>query len=292
VNAALDSGRPAAEVREITLDATLDALPLMLGDPDRLQQVFSNLTTNAIKFTPKGGTIRVRAWREGDQIQVSFEDDGCGIDPAFIPHVFDRFRQADAGSARRQGGLGLGLAIVDHIVGLHEGTVTARSKGLGQGSTFVVTLPVRPVSEEVRALAKPHPVGSRAGAILRGMKILLVDDEADSRDFLSQVLGAAGAHVMCAASCAEALDRFARSRPDVLLSDIGLPGEDGYSFIRQVRALDKERGGTIPALALTAYTRPEDAARARDAGFDMHVPKPIEPLEVVGVVAQLALLRR
>jgi PAS domain S-box-containing protein len=291
VNAALDSARPAAEAREIQLEATLAPVLLMLGDPNRLQQVFSNLTTNAIKFTPKGGTIRVGAERQGDQIQIRFEDDGCGIDPDFLPHVFDRFRQADSGSTRRQGGLGLGLAIVDHIVRLHEGTVVANSLGVGRGSTFVVTLPIRPVLEEALAPASPQP-GARVDAILRGMKILLVDDEADSRDFLSQVLGAAGAHVICAASSAEALDRFARSRPDVLLSDIGMPGEDGYSFIRQVRALDKERGGTIPALALTAYTRPEDAARARDAGFDMHVPKPIEPLEVVGVVAQLALLRR
>jgi PAS domain S-box-containing protein len=292
VRAALDSARPAAEAKEVELEATFESVTPTEGDAERLQQVFSNLATNAIKFTPSRGKIRVDVRMEGEDIEVRFEDNGCGIDPEFIPHVFDRFRQADPNAGRREGGLGLGLAIVQHIVGLHDGTVAAKSSGAGQGSTFVVTLPVRegPL-EETPISPSQAAMSSRASSILRGLKVLLVDDEPDSRDFLSQVLGSAGADVMSAGTSRDALDMFVREPPDVLLSDIGLPGEDGYSFIRQVRALAKERGGTIPALALTAYTRPEDAARAREAGFDMHVPKPIEPFEVVSVVAHLGQLR-
>jgi CheY-like chemotaxis protein len=226
------------------------------------------------------------------RIEIRVDDDGCGIDPAFLPHVFDRFRQADASTTRRQGGVGLGLAIVDHIVRLHEGTVAASSPGIGRGSTFVVTLPVReaPASEHYKRTA-PTPWAGTA-SILRGRKILLVDDEVDSRDYVTQVLTSAGADVTSVASSKDALDALAHVRPDIVLSDIGLPGEDGYAFIRQVRARSRDEGGMVPALALTGYARPEDAARAREAGFDMHVPKPIESSALVGVVARLALARR
>jgi len=228
---------------------------------------------------------------------MAVRDTGRGIDPDFLPHVFDRFRQADSTTSRAQTGLGLGLAIVHHIVELHDGRITANSAGLGQGSTFSVTLPVRempaPQIQTRRATPPPGRSEPTVGAgTLHGVKVLLVDDEADSRDFLTQVLGSAGGEVISAASCAEAIDIFARSPPDVLLSDIGLPGEDGYSLIHAIRALPHDKGGRVPAAALTAYTRPEDASRALEAGFDLHVPKPIEPFEVIGVVADLAQLHR
>jgi len=282
---ALESIRPVAEAKGIDLDAALESVPMTVGDPDRLQQVVSNLLTNSIKFTAKGGRVRIFVRMVGGWIEIRVEDDGCGIDPDFLPRVFDRFSQADVTTARRQKGVGLGLAIVNHIVRLHDGTVTANSPGIGQGSTFLVTLPVReaPASEESAAA----PARTDTATLLAGTKVLLVDDEADSRDCLTQVLGSAGAEVVSVASSKDALRVFSRVRPDVLLSDIGLPGEDGYTLIRQIRAFSREQGGMIPALALTAYARREDAARAREAGFDVHIPKPIEPSALVEVVARL-----
>jgi PAS domain S-box-containing protein len=292
VAAALESMRPAAEAKGIDLEAALESVPMTMGDPDRLQQVVSNLITNSIKFTTRGGKVRIWVGTVGGRIEIRVDDDGCGIDPAFLPHVFDRFRQADASTTRRQGGVGLGLAIVDHIVRLHEGSVAANSPGIGRGSTFVVTLPVReaPALEDAKRTA-PTPWAGTA-SILGGRKILLVDDEVDSRDYVTQVLASAGADVTSVASSKDALDVLAHVRPDILLSDIGLPGEDGYAFIRQVRVRSRDEGGMVPALALTGYARPEDAARAREAGFDMHVPKPIEASALVGAVARLAHARR
>jgi PAS domain S-box-containing protein len=292
VDAAVESARPAAAIKEIELEDVPEPVPLTWGDTDRLQQVVSNLLTNAVKFTERGGKVRVCLKTVGDEIEIRVEDNGCGIDAGFLPYVFDPFRQADSSEARRQGGLGLGLAIVDHIVRLHDGTVAAHSLGVGRGSTFIVTMPVReaPTSEDVERAASA--VVPRAATRLRGLKVLVVDDEADTREYLVQVLRSAGTEVRSAASAKDAFYILAAWKPDVLLSDIGLAGEDGYSLIRKVRSLATEEGGMIPALALTAYTRPEDASLAREAGFDLVVPKPIEPFEVVDVVAQLAQLRQ
>jgi PAS domain S-box-containing protein len=294
VRAALEAVRQAAETNGVALEAALEDVPTTLGDPDRLQQVVWNLAMNAVKFTKTGGRIQVCTRSVDGAIEIQVRDNGRGIDPEFLPHVFDRFRQADSTAAQGQGGLGLGLAIVRHIVNLHEGSVSAESAGVGQGATFVVRLPVRSASpidvpDEAPSSGLVERPVSRS---LRGAKILVLDDDADSRDFLAQVLGSAGADVVSASSVRQALDVFEHSPPDVLLSDIGLSGEDGYSFIRAIRALPPDKGGNVAAAALTAYTRPQDAAHALASGFDVHIAKPIEPFEVVGIIADLVQLRR
>jgi CheY-like chemotaxis protein/anti-sigma regulatory factor (Ser/Thr protein kinase) len=292
VQGALEAVHPSALAKGVTLEQRLERVPTTLGDPGRLQQVVWNLAMNAVKFTPKGGTIAVDLRRVDGDIQIQVEDNGRGIDAEFLPHVFDRFRQAES-TARADGGLGLGLAIVHHIVELHDGRVTAESAGAGRGSTFTVRLPVRdsaqfgedtrdtPVSE----MPSPEPT---FGQVLRGVKVLVVDDESDAREFVAHVLGSAGAEVVAAASSAEAFELFRQSTPDVVLSDVGMPGEDGYSLIRAIRSLPREEGGAVRAAALTAYARPHDASHAREAGFDVHIAKPIEPFELVGIVAELA----
>jgi PAS domain S-box-containing protein len=292
VQTALEVVHPAAEAKGVRVEAVLQPVPITSGDPDRLQQVIGNLVTNAIKFTPAGGRIEVSVRSAGDGIDIQVRDTGRGIDAEFLPHVFDRFRQ---GNATTGGGLGLGLAIVRHIVQLHQGTVTAESEGVGHGSTFVVRLPVRSLpgladSPTPRAVDASAPQGTPA-RVLRGVRILVLDDDADSRELLGQVLGGAGAEVIGAPTFREAIDILEHSTPDVLLSDIALPGKDGYAFIREVRARPRDNGGSIPAAALTAYTRPQDASLAREAGFDVHVAKPVEPFEIVDVVADLVRLR-
>jgi CheY-like chemotaxis protein len=234
----------------------------------------------------------VRVSRVNGDIQIQVRDNGRGIDPQFLPHVFDRFRQADPAPARSQDGLGLGLAIVHHIIELHEGTVVAESAGPGQGATFTVRLRIRKPTPSRLSIDQPSPDDQKpatdAAKMLRDLKVLIVDDEDDVRDFLTQVLCAAGADVASAATAKDGLDLFHRLSPDVLLSDIALPGEDGYAFIREIRALSRDSGSTVRAAALTANARPEDAARALDAGFDMHIAKPVEPDELIGIVAGLA----
>jgi CheY-like chemotaxis protein len=270
----------------------------MSGDPNRLQQVVWDLLSNAIKFTPRAGHVGVSMHCHPDTCELAVRDDGAGIRPEFLPHVFDRFRQADGSSTRRHGGLGLGLAIVRHLVELHGGSVTADSAGEGQGATFTVRLPLavvregtgRPEGPEAprlhRAVANAHASDLVPG--LEGVRVLVVDDEADARELLQAVLRQSGAEVRAATSAREAIEMLRQWKPDVLVSDIGMPGEDGYALIRQVRSLPHKEGGSIPAAALTAYARSEDRLRALTSGFQTHVAKPVEPVELAAVVASLA----
>jgi len=289
IAAAIDSIRPAADAKKIRLASSLRARPVLVGDPDRLQQIFWNLLANAVKFTPAGGEVRVEVDQPGSKIVVRVADTGSGIAPEFLPYVFERFSQLDTSTRRVHGGLGLGLAIVRHLTELHGGTVKADSPGEGRGATFTVTLPVRAVQ------ARPSEAPSaRLGArpaleptSLAGIRVLVVDDEPDARELLAAVLGGAGAQVSTAASTREALAVIERERPDVLVSDIGMPEQDGYDLIEKVRALPADRGGTLPAAALTAYGRGEDRARAIAAGYHLHVPKPVMPEELIAVVATL-----
>jgi signal transduction histidine kinase/DNA-binding response OmpR family regulator len=292
VEAALDTIRPAAQARDIDLQTALDAgTGLVSGDADRLQQVVWNLLSNAIKFTPSGGRVHVRLVRIEPHVQLIVQDSGIGIDRDFLPHVFERFRQGDSSSTRPHGGLGLGLALVRDLVELHGGTVQASSAGRDQGSIFTVKLPVigtvRPPAPELRAAAPENATMAALAGSLRGVNVLLVDDEADARDLFKTVLEGSGARVTAVGSGAEAFSSFTTSPPDVIVSDIEMPEENGYDLIRRLRGLPAERGGRIPAAALTAYARAEDRMRALRAGFQHHVSKPVQPAELVAVVASL-----
>jgi PAS domain S-box-containing protein len=302
IEAAADSVRPAAEAKGIRLQVLLDpqAGPVS-GDADRLQQIVWNLLSNSIKFTPKQGRVQVRLERINSHVEIVVSDTGQGIAPDFLPHVFDRFRQADSTQTRAHGGLGLGLTIVRQLVELHGGTVQVESPGPGQGSTFTVSLPITVVhtSPEKRSGQgeRVHPraggeVGFGCPPELEGLRVLVVDDEEDARELIAAVLEQCGAEVALVASPAQALEALAQASPGempgVLISDIGMPGEDGYSLIQQVRALPPERGGRVPAVALTAYARAEDRIRVLSSGFQMHVPKPVEPAELLAIVASLS----
>ncbi len=294
IEAALDTARPAAEAKEIRLQSVLDpAAGPISGDSERLQQIVWNLLSNAIKFTPKKGRVHIRLERINSHIEITISDTGIGIKPEFLPYVFERFRQADSSSTRSYSGLGLGLAIVRHLVELHGGTVSVDSLGEGQGSTFTVMLPVIPVVRLETEEERVHPTVSKgvpfnSPPALNNLRVLVVDDEVDTRDFITAVLVECGAEVKAVASAAEALTEIKQWQPDVLVSDIGMPLEDGYSLIRKVRLLSPNQGGRIPAAALTAYARAEDRTRALQSGFQMHLPKPVEPAELVTVVASLA----
>jgi len=294
IEAALESVRPAAEAKAIQLQPLLDSRAGQVsGDPSRLQQVVWNLLSNAIKFTPRGGRVEVRLARVDSHLEIAVSDTGQGISPEFLPHVFERFRQADSSSTRAYGGLGLGLAIVRHLVELHGGTVHAESPGQGQGATFTVKLPLSPLRSSDYGLRNETAADAQSAtynspsAILEGLRVLLVDDDANTLEILSAVLAECGAQLLTAASAAEALKSLPQWKPDILICDIGMPGEDGYSLISKVRALAPEFGGQLPAVALTAYARAEDRRRALQAGFQIHVPKPVEPAELVTVVASL-----
>jgi signal transduction histidine kinase/ActR/RegA family two-component response regulator/PAS domain-containing protein len=286
---ALDTVRPAADARKIILEADLDPeLGVVVGDPDRLQQVIWNLLSNAVKFTDAGGRVTIQTARATSQIQIRVIDTGKGISRDFLPFVFERFRQGDAKMTRQFGGLGLGLAIVRHLVELHGGTIQAESEGEGKGSTFLVRLPVRALLPAAESAAREHalsepPPEPMDRDVLQGLRILVVDDEPDTRELVSTLLEGAGARTEVAASVAEALDAVARTKPDVVVTDIGMPGEDGYVFLKRLRAA----GQRMPAIALTAYARAEDRQRALSAGFQMHVAKPIEPKKLVTAVARL-----
>ena len=295
VVAAREAVEPAATAKGIELEFAYDlSAAAVLGDPDRLQQVFWNLLSNAVKFTPPGGRVSLSVARTGTWAEVVVSDTGEGIAPEFLPHVFERFRQADMGTTRQHGGLGLGLAIVRHLVEIHGGTVRAESAGRGHGSVFTVRLPLRggePVPQSRVAAtqsAVPEVAQPEQYRSLAGVRLLVVEDEPDTLTMLSLGLSMHGAEVATARSAAEGLTAFARTRPDVLISDIGLPETDGYDLIRQVRALPAEQGGRTPAVALTAYARTEDRLKALAAGYQMHVPKPVELTELVAVVADLA----
>lgn len=292
IQAAIDSVRPSAEAKGIRLREILDPLASPVsGDPNRLQQVVWNLLSNAIKFTPKGGKIDVLLQRVASHIEVIVHDSGAGIHHEFLPHVFERFRQADSSTTRKHGGLGLGLSIVKQLVELHGGTVRAESGGEGQGATFTVSLPIAPVRTTNN---REHPTTPKNGVIdceefdLNGVKVLVVDDEPDARELIRRVLDHCGAKVLLAANSTEAWAIVTTQKPDVIVSDIGMPEIDGYAFIRSVRALPAAEGGKTPAVALTAFARSEDRTRAMIAGYQIHIAKPIEPHELLATVASLA----
>jgi PAS domain S-box-containing protein len=291
VNAAVETVMPAAKARDITLKSQIESRAgFVLGDPARLQQVVWNLLSNAIKFTPPGGNVQILLQRMDSRLEISVIDTGQGIEAQFLPHVFERFRQADASAARRHGGLGLGLAIVKQLVELHGGTVRAQSAGLNQGANFVVSLPLHSTQTIV---GDGEPNGTPAVAAngdarrLAGVNVLLVDDEPDARELVTRVLQASGACVLSAGSGAEALAMRQQQRPDVLISDIGMPGMDGYELIRRMREGDDPKAERIPAVALTAFARSEDRTRALLAGFLVHISKPVQPSELVATVASI-----
>jgi PAS domain S-box-containing protein len=293
VEAALETARPAADAKAIRLQKVLDPGVTVSGDPGRLQQVFWNLLANAIKFTPKGGFVRVVMERVNSHVEVSVVDSGQGMKPEFVAHAFERFRQSDSAGARRTGGLGLGLSIVRNLVEMHGGTVTASSEGEGRGSTFVVHLPVVVVQPREaggeRVYPRPAITDARVdvgGVSLAGVRVVVVDDERDAREVVRRVLAGAGAEVATAASVAEAVDVVERFRPQVLVSDVGMPGEDGYELIRRLRMLGNGLEG-LRAVALTARARLEDRTRAMLAGYQIHLPKPTEPSELIVTVASL-----
>jgi signal transduction histidine kinase/ActR/RegA family two-component response regulator len=298
IEAAIEAVLPAAEAKGIVLEKSLPTdADAISGDPARLQQVVWNLLSNAIKFTPKGGRVEVRLESAGSHVGIFVSDTGDGIKPEFLPFVFDRFRQEDGTTSRRYGGLGLGLSIVRHLVELHGGTVRAESAGEGQGATFAVRLPLvaAPKSEGSdtgTAAAAQQPAVNTQRAVewpdkLDGLRVLVVDDEPDTLDLIKVLLAQCGAEVATARSSAEALGLFAEVAPDVIISDIGMPGEDGYELIRRVRELPPERGGRTPAVALTAYARAADRLRVLRSGYQMHVAKPVELAELVAVVANV-----
>ncbi len=295
IEAAMESVRPAADAKAIQLETRLEAQTgFVMGDPSRLQQVVWNLLSNAVKFTPHGGRIQLQLHDVDAHARITITDTGEGIRQEFLPYVFDRFRQADGSTTRMHGGLGLGLAIVRHLVELHGGTVGAESEGVGHGATFTITLPLSapaqesaPDGETERQLTTQESELEHL-ADLSGLRVLVVDDEADSLEFLSVSLAGCGAEIRAVSSAAEALYVLGQFQPDVLVSDIGMPQEDGYTLMRKVRALGPEHGGAIPAAAVTAYARTEDRMRALLAGFQTHIAKPVEPAELAAVVASLA----
>ncbi|HYY55893.1 MAG TPA: response regulator [Pyrinomonadaceae bacterium] len=299
IEAAIDSTRPAAEAKAIQFEVALDKTASRVsGDANRLQQVVWNLFSNAVKFTPEGGRVEVRLERSDGHAQITVRDTGQGINPQFLPFIFDRFRQADGTTTRKHGGLGLGLAIVRHLVELHSGTIKVHSDGVDKGATFTIVLPLKTAHRrlDTAGAAAETPMlvtGSgnhtfQCAPVLDGLRIMIVDDEADTRDMIAAALKQCGAEVKGCESAAEAMAALQSWEPDLLISDIGMPEEDGYSLIKKVRQLDEQRYGQIPAVALTAYASPEDRIRILSAGFQMHVAKPVEPEELVTIIANIA----
>lgn len=293
VSSALEIVGPMADARGIVIESQVgrDAVAVF-GDADRLQQVVWNLASNAIKFTPKGGRVGVRVDGDGAAVQLQVTDTGQGISPQFLPYIFDRFRQADSSSTRKHGGLGLGLAIARHLVELHGGTLKAESAGEGLGASFTMTLPVRAVQVGSRDSGVSRPADAAPAreantSALGGLRVLVCDDEADARELIAAVLAAYGAQVRAAGSAFEVIASFAEFKPHVLVSDIGMPGIDGYGLMRHIRNLSVEQGGSVPSLALTAYARSEDVQRALAAGFQHHLAKPVDPRELIAAVSAL-----
>lgn len=294
IEAAIETVRPAAMAKGIRLEKLLDpAAGPISGDPSRLQQIIWNLLSNAIKFTAKDGKVQILLQRVNSHIEISVADTGIGIKPEFLDHVFERFRQADASTTRKHGGLGLGLSIVKHLVELHGGTVQVKSAGEGQGSTFTLNLPLTVVHRPVDRSERWHPKASQMMSLnfktvdLSGVKVLVVDDETDARELVKRVLSDCNAQVWTAGSADEALTLVENQKPQVLISDIGMPEMDGYELLKRVRALGHDKGGKIPAIALTAFARTEDRTRALRAGFLIHVAKPVEPAELIATVASV-----
>jgi CheY-like chemotaxis protein/anti-sigma regulatory factor (Ser/Thr protein kinase) len=284
VQAAVDVIGPAAEAAGVAVVVELQDCDPVLGDVSRLQQIVWNLLANAVKFTPHGGEIRVQLRCTATHAQVSVSDTGVGIAPEALPHIFERFRQGDGSITRRFGGLGLGLSIVRHLAELHGGTVRAESEGEGRGARFILELPLH--ASQGATPSSPVARGAMAPANLAGIEVVVVDDEHDSLDLLQRVLEESGAVVHAASSADQALALVRQLRPPVLLSDIGMPGTDGYELLRRVRKLQQEAPWPLEAIALTAFARPEDRQRALAAGFARHLTKPMNPAEVVAAVAE------
>jgi signal transduction histidine kinase/DNA-binding response OmpR family regulator len=295
LDAAFDSVRPAVEAKSIEFSIASDSTRWCVGgDPNRLQQIFWNLFSNAVKFTPKGGQVKVELSGDDSVVQVAVIDSGIGIKPDFLPFIFDRFRQADGSTTREHGGLGLGLAIVRHLVNLHHGTVEVQSEGKNHGTTFTVVFPAAEGELEVdghngdmAAHESSEVEVLNSAALLQGLKILVVDDEPDSRDLVMAILRRHGSDVRCSESAAAAIETFCEWHPDLLVSDIGMPNEDGYSLIKRLRELESGRAKGIPAVALTAYATDEDRSQALSAGFQIHIAKPIEPENFVSCLASV-----
>ncbi|MGH9968729.1 MAG: ATP-binding response regulator [Pyrinomonadaceae bacterium] len=292
IEAAIDAVRPASEAKGIQFETVLDSTTCLVpGDTNRLQQIFWNLFSNAVKFTPESGQVRVEMKRCAPHVSVSVQDSGIGISREFLPFIFDRFRQADGSTTRVHGGLGLGLAIVKHLVQLHQGTVEVKSEGKGQGSTFMVTLPLssgrssQAIDESATSKREKNGLPTAFSKALEGLRILVVDDELDSRELLTAILTWCGSEVKCTESAQDAITAFRAWKPDLLVSDIGMPKEDGYSLIRKLRKLKSKRAQGIPAVALTAYATSEDRTRALSSGFQLHISKPIDPEALVRLIA-------
>ena len=288
IDTAIDAVRATAYARRIRLHTLIDpAVGAVWGDPERLQQVVGNLVSNAVKFTPDGGKVEVRVEPgSGDTARIVVTDTGKGIDASLLDQVFERFAQGDR-SGRLQGGLGLGLAIVRNLVELHGGTVTADSVGEQKGARFVVTLPLAAAGVQQPA-AEPEAIARETASSLDGLRVLVVDDEPDTLEVVGAALRHAGAQVTSASSAAEALQRFSESVPDILISDLAMPGENGFDLITRIRAFTREDGGGVPAVALSAFTGAEDRRHAMNAGFQLYVAKPVEPLELVRLVRTLS----
>jgi PAS domain S-box-containing protein len=295
IEAAIETMRPAAQAKDIKLEKRLDsATGPISGDPSRLQQVVWNLIANAVKFTPRGGKVQILLDKVNSHVQITVADTGIGISPQLLPHVFERFRQADASTTRRYGGLGLGLSIVKHLVELHGGGAAVESPGENQGTTFTVRLPITSVRRRPDDGERRQPVVPTTASLpykttdLTPLKVVVVDDEADARDLIKRVLEECGAQVLVAGSAADALALVERHKPDILISDIGMPDIDGYELLRRVRALGAARGGRVPAVALTAFARSQDRTRALHAGYLAHLAKPVEPSELIATIATIA----
>lgn len=299
IRGAIQAAQPALDAKRIHFEAHYDAPnSLVSGDADRLQQILWNLLSNSIKFTATGGDVEIRLERKGEQVQITVSDNGEGIDRDFLPFVFDRFRQAEGGTTRKHGGLGLGLAIARHLTEIHGGSIWAESEGKGKGSSFVVSLPVLLAGAEAignpsTILRSDTPVPDRfPEGLLAGACVLVVDDEPDALELISVVLSKHGAEVVAVVSSEEALSKIRERTPDLLVSDIGLLNKDGYALIHEIRALHPDRGGRIPAIALTAYARDEDRRRAIAEGYQAHLAKPVEVLELVRVASELTAMQR
>lgn len=294
IQAVVDDVRPAADARSINLEAAFNSdIGPILGDPHRLQQIVWNLLANAIKFTPKGGDVRVRLERNDSHALITVNDSGQGIATELLPHVFERFRQADSSNTRSNGGLGLGLSIVRQLVELHRGTVTAESSGENAGTTFRVMLPLPSLHEVPNAAEKTGPRNERNSPTtgqhsLSGLRVLVVDDEWDTRELVAAVLTTCGAEVVSVGSATEALDQMERQRFDLLISDIGMPEMNGYDLISRIRQLGEEHGGGTPAMALTAYAGIDDRKRVLAAGYEMHIPKPFVAAELISAAIFLS----
>ena len=290
--------RPAIDAKRLRFQMEVDRTAAVLrGDGDRLQQVVWNLFSNAVKFTAKGGQVRVRLHRVDSDLELFVTDDGEGIPPDFLPHVFESFRQSDTSTARRHGGLGIGLSIAKHLVELHGGTIKALSEGAGKGASFVVRLPISPLVSSTPGIAAVPATRERSPAAelpegYQGIAVLVVDDDADARELLEFVLQRSGMEVRTAPSAAEALAALKNFRPRVIVSDIGMPGGDGYSLIRDIRTHTLEENRSIPAIALTAFARNEDRTHALVEGFNVHMAKPVDPAELIRAVVDLAGLDR